>query len=205
MRKSPDGSREVVDMQVPLDGSRTRVAVVTGMGLPPKIGVSAIEFPDSEWLSLENRHLSGHKRYDTIQTVIGGLLPLEDRHLQGHDQIFCARGGSTFGTGSMAAKEAPESEVLVRDDDDAIKQIAMGKSAWLVTEKDRKSLLVAPAGIDSFSIVEWMENNMAGEFMIEVVSAGSMTGTGELVRPGWRTLVLPENRLDMTAGMNMRQ
>jgi hypothetical protein len=75
MRKSPDGTREVIEMLVPIIGSRSRTFRVTGLGLSPKILIGAEDLPVATCLDITNRDVSGHLRYDMIETVRGGMMP----------------------------------------------------------------------------------------------------------------------------------
>lgn len=187
MRKTPDGSREVIEMLVPVTGSRSRTVRISGLGLPPKIGVGAFDLPDETWLNLLNRDVrGGHLRYDQVETVRGGMMPLADKPLQGADQTYAARGGATFGMGTRKAPAEGSGQVVTAADG-----AAKPTMSWLVTDARRKYLLVAPDGLDSFQLTELIARAMHGEFTIEMVSSGQMTAAEEIAAPGWKVLMEP--------------
>lgn len=187
MRKSPDGKSEVIEMLVPMEGSISRTVRVTGLGLPPKIGVGAVDLPDSTWIEILNRDIKGHLAYDTVETVRGGMMPLADRFLQDGDQIFSARSGATFGKGQLAEPDDGAGQVEKVEDGSA----PGPTSAWIVTDAARKCLLVLPHVFDSFQVAEMISEAMHGEFMVEMVTSGSMTAREEIAAPGWRVLLYP--------------
>lgn len=191
MRKSPDGAREVIEMLVPIEGSRSRTVRVTGLGLPAKVCVGAHDLPDETWIEILNRDVKGHLAYDSVETVRGGMMPLHDRHLQGSDQMFAVRSGATFGHGTLEAEAAKDGDVVRVEDG---KGIHPGPTtAWIVTDSRMKYMLVVPAqfDLDSFGVADMITKAMCGEFMVEMVTSGSFTARDEVAAPGWKVLIDP--------------
>jgi len=187
MRRSPDGSREVIEMLVPVEGSLGRTVRITGLGLPPKIGIGAFDLPDNTWLDITNRFVNGQLRYDTVETVLGGMMPLADRHLQGPDQMYAARSGATFGIGKQKTPVEHPGEVEFVEDDGNKPTMA-----WVVSDARSKFLLVAPAGMDSFQIADAAAKAMCGEFIVEMITSGTLSATEVVAAPGWRVRIVPQ-------------
>lgn len=185
MRKSPDGTRDVIEMQVPIEGSRSRTVRISGLGLPTKIGIGAVGLEDSAWLEMHNRDVPGHLRYDTVETIRGGMMPLPENPIQGNDQTYAARSGATFGNGTRQVPAEGQGEVTKVEPDSG----PGSTMAWMVTDTRGKYLFVAPAGFDSFALAEAMAPSMHGEFIVEMLTAGTLTATDEIAAPGWRTLI----------------
>lgn len=187
MKKTPDGKREVVEMLVPIEGSTSRTVRITGMGLPPKIGVGAVDLPDSTWIEITNRSLKGSLRYDTVETVRGGMMPLHERPLQGDDQAFSARSGASFGEGKRPQPDAQDGETVLVEPGEG----PGPTMSWIVTDARGQYLFVAPAGFNSSDLVDAMAKSMHGEFTVEMISAGTLTAGEKAVAPGWRLLLDP--------------
>jgi len=182
MRRSPDGKRDVIEMKVPIEGRRGRVVIISGLGLPTKVGIGATDLPDEDWLAIENRGVrGGGPRYDTIETIHAGMIRLDDNPRQGTDQTFAARGGATFALGALSAPVAVEGEIMETDP-----LYPEGTVPWIITGERMKCLLVAPPHFNSEEIAGMVRKAMHGEFTVEMVSAGTLTAGDPLTVPGWR-------------------
>lgn len=187
MRKSPDGKRDVVDMRVPITGSRSRIVIISGLGLPPKIGIGAVDLPDETWLEMENRFPgASNLRYDTVETLHGGMVALDDLEDDGRvkkgEHHWAARSGATFGMGLL---DRPHPKPGVIEDGS---MTPTDRAAWIVTTADGRSLLVAPYELDSFEIRDVIAKQIHGEFIVEMISAGSLCAVENLAVPGWKAI-----------------
>lgn len=187
MRRTPDGAREVVEMLVPTEGSPSKTVRITGLGLPSKIGVGAVDLPDEVWVDLCNRDLSGNLRYDAVETVHGGMMPLHETPLQKGDQVYQSRSGCSFGDGKSAAPSRHPGEV----EEVAHASPSEPTCAWIVSDARGKSLLVVPAALDSFDLVDRLAPALEGEFTVEMVTTATVTAAEAVAAPGWRVLVTP--------------
>jgi len=183
-RPSPDGKRDVYVASGPLPGKRSRVVLISGMGLPTKIGIGAPDLPDETWLDIHNRDVGGTGlRYDTIEDVHGGMIRLASRHLQGTDQVMSVDAGATFGRGTLPAPSEEEGEIIEMLDGDTF--YPDGITAWLISDSEGKALLVAPYRTDSVEIADIVKDHIHGEFTVEQAWSGTMTAAEDLTVHGW--------------------
>lgn len=184
MRRSPDGKREVFEVSGALPGKRSRIVLVSGLGLPTKVGIGAYDLPDETWLKILNRDVSGTGlRYDMIEEVHGGMVRLDEMHLQGADQTMSMNAGATFGEGTRTAPCEDEGHIIEILDGDTV--YPDGTSAWLVTDVRGKALLVSPYQTDSIEIAGILKDHIHGEFTVEQIWSGTMTASENLTVHGW--------------------
>jgi len=187
MRKTPDGSREVIEMLVPIEGRVSKVVRYSGMGLRDRIVIGSPDVAPELLLDILNRDCDGRLVYDNYQVLRGGLVPLADVPLQKGDQTFANRGGGTFGSGRSNGQSLRPGEIHILD-------TAAGPgptAAWCLTTRDQKALLITPAALNSFELAERLPSHVEGEFLIEMLSAGVMTAGTEPVARGWRLIAEP--------------
>jgi hypothetical protein len=130
-----------------------------------------------------------------IETVRGGMMPLDDHPLQKGDQTYAARSGATFGLGTRSSPQEGNGEAVVVEG----AENSNPTMAWLVTDERGKYLLVAPAALDSFELASKIARSMHGEFMIEMLTSGSLTACDEPAAPGWRVMLEPILNADEAA------
>jgi hypothetical protein len=184
MRRSPDGKRDVYVAGTPLQGKKSRIVLISGLGLPTKIGIGATDLPDETWLEIHNRDVGGSGlRYDTIEDIHGGMVRLHARAHQGRDQTFSPRAEATFGHGTLSQPKDEEGEIMEMAEGDTV--YPLGVTAWLITDGRGKAVLVAPYQTNSDEIADIVKDHIHGEFTVENVFSGTMTAADELTAHGW--------------------
>jgi hypothetical protein len=168
---------------------RTAVVVLSGDGVPSKVGIGAFDLPLEDWLRITNRHRADGP-YTRAERVAIGMIALSDNPHQTGDQTM-SKGGATFRLGTRAAVPENEGEVADAPEEHCGYDVA----PWLVTWADgRKTLMVLPKMegsefYDSFGVADYLAPGIHGEFCIEAVDAGQMTAAADLRVPGWTLLM----------------
>lgn len=191
--------REVFKVDYPIRGTRSKVVLISGQGLPVKVGIGAVDLSDSTWLELQNRNLpSRGSRYYRVETVMGGLIRLHERPLQKSDQYWSARSGATVRHGALDGPSTDERGEIV----EAESSDPPDTCAWIVTDNTGKYLLVAPSYLDSVDVADMIADCVYGEFSVELVSAGTMTVSEDIVGPGWKIIKQSGVRRTPSVGLN---
>lgn len=186
MPLTPDGEREVFELKYPVNGSRSRTVIISGLGLPTKIVVGAPDLPDETHLSISNRDRNGRAPfYDTVETIELGSVSLHAKPYQGSDQSFSAKGGALFCIGALAAPNPITGDVAFGP------KIPGDKAAWLITTENSKFICVSPHSLDSYRTRDFIRRLAHGVFTVEMISAGTFTAADDHSVPGIRTITTP--------------